>query len=117
MSQSTEEIQIAIFGVELSESESTEMADKYPGAVDDMLALNIDVTSEDATGFRYSSGYRHALGVTMGESSYADVAKLVNKPPSKFAKKFDSEFGATLVGLGLKRRPKSILVTQQRLPS
>lgn len=123
----TEDIQIAVYGVELSESESDALRDALaaraakggpdlPGALECMLALGVDVTSDDADGFHYNSGYRHALGVVMGESSYADAPKLALKPPSKFSKKFDSECKSMLDEIGIKRRPRGILVEQTRLP-
>lgn len=123
---STETILSAVFGIELSESESEALyevlceqakaqGDPVDGLLECMLALDVDQNDQDTSGFHYNPGYRHALGVVMGESGYADAPKLVAKPPSKFQKRFDSEHKAHCAALGLKRRPKAILVTQQRM--
>jgi hypothetical protein len=128
MTIATEEIQIAIFGIELSDSEAGALREHFEqdeakggpsadGACEAMLTLDFDANEPDVSGPHYNQGYLHAVGIEMGSSGYADVAKLVSKPPSKFQKKFDSEFGAILAKIGIKRRAKAILVTQHRAPS
>ena len=122
---STEAIQIAVYGVSLSESESESLRDEIArraadsntsldGAFESMLALDIDEESEDVSGPHFNMGYPHAVGVVMGESGYADAAKLALKPPSKFQKKFDADHKALLASIGVTRRPKGILVEQTR---
>jgi hypothetical protein len=116
---STEEIQTAVYGVSLSDSESEALRDalaERKEGFECMFAQDIDASCDDVSGHHFNAGYFHAVGVVMGESTYADVAKLALKPPSRFAKKFDAEFKAVLASIGVARRPKGILVTQQRLP-
>lgn len=121
----TENIQIAVYGVSLSESESESLRDEIArrqaeggsgigAGLDSMLALGIDEESDDVDGPHFNSGYPHAVGVVMGESGYADAAKLALKPPSKFQKKFDSDHKALLASIGVTRRPRGILVEQAR---
>lgn len=121
----TEEMQIAVYGVDLSDSESAALRDVFAeeaakgggelsSLLESMLAHDLDEGEPGATGPHYNEGYSHAVGVEMGASGYADVAKLIGKPPSKYQKKFDSEVGAQLAKIGVKRRARAILVTQQR---
>ena len=111
------EITSAIFGVELSDSESQELFEwlkANQGDPDSMLSMDIDQSDSDVSGIHFNPGYAHAVGALMGESTYADTRKLALKPPAKFAKKFSSECTAGLAALGITRRPKGILVVQQR---
>lgn len=125
MSISTEQVQFAIFGVELSDSESAQFYEllgeeaakggqSQADAAECMLTADFDANEPDVSGFHYNPGYFHVVGIEMGSSGYADVAKLVNKPPSKYQKKFDGEFSARLAKLGIKRRAKAILVSQSQ---
>lgn len=124
MSISTEQVQYAIFGVELSDSESAQFYEllgeeaakggaNQEDAAEAMLTADFDANEPDVSGVHYNPGYFHVVGIEMGASGYSDVAKLVSKPPSKYQKKFESEFSAKLAKLGIKRRAKAILVTQQ----
>lgn len=111
------EISTAIYGVELSASESQELFDwisAHQGDPDIMLSIGIDQNDADVDGIHFNPGYEHAVGVSMGESTFADTRKLALKPPSKFAKRFASDCSAALAAIGATRRPKGILVVQTR---
>lgn len=120
-----EEIKIAVYGVDLSDRESAALRDdmaaeaakgngRLETALSAMLAHDVDETQPGVEGPHYNEGYLHAAGVEMGASGYADVDKLIAKPPSKYQKLFERELGASLARIGVKRRPRAILVTQIR---
>ena len=113
----TTEMTCAVYGVELSSSESQEVFEwlnSKNGATELLLSLDIDQDDSDVSDVNFNEGYSHAFGVLMGESSYADTMKLSKTPPAKFAKRFKSDCAAALAAVGVTRRPKGILVSQKR---